>query len=183
MVYRYGITYSRINDDVLISCGLMGRTANIKRNLRMSFNNLRKGRFSSENQIYFVTTVVDKRRKFFIELGICRKIIFEMKKLDEEGYVDTLSWVIMPDHIHWLFQLKENSSLATVMKYFKGRSARNLNKILGLKGTFWQCAYYEHALRSDEDIKKIARYIVANPLRAGLVEKIENHPYWDARWL
>jgi len=149
----------------------------------MSFNDLRNGRFSSENQIYFITTVIDKRRKLFVELDVCRRVIFEMKKLDKEGYIDSLSWVIMPDHIHWLFQLKEKSSLGTVIKSFKGRSAKSLNKLLGTRGTFWQHAYYDHALRTDEDIKKVARYIVANPLRAGLVDRIEDYPYWDAVWL
>lgn len=149
----------------------------------MSYRDLAKGRFSSQNQIYFVTTVIELRRKLFVELGVCRRVIFEMKKLDEEGYVDTLSWVIMPDHIHRLFQLKDNSSLSIVVKNFKGRTARKLNLLLGLKGTFWQHAYYDHALRSDEEIKKIARYIVANPLRAGLVDRIEDYPHWDALWL
>ena len=149
----------------------------------MSYIDLAKGRFSSENQIYFVTTVIYKRRKLFVELSVCRRVVFEIKNLDEEGYVETLSWVIMPDHIHWLFQLKEKSSLAIVIKKFKGRSARSLNKLLGIQGTFWQHAYYDHAVRKDEDIKKIARYIVANPLRAGLVERIEDYSHWDAVWL
>lgn len=149
----------------------------------MSYRELAKGRFSSENQIYFITTVINKRRKLFIELDVCRRVIFEMKKLDKEGYIETLSWVIMPDHIHWLFQLKKKSSLGVVIKNFKGRSARSLNKLLGIQGTFWQHAYYDHTLRSDEDIKKVARYIVANPLRAGLVKRIEDYPHWDAVWL
>jgi putative transposase len=29
----------------------------------------------------------------------------------------------------------------------------------------------------------IARYIVANPLRAGLVERLGDYPHWDAVWL
>lgn len=149
----------------------------------MSYRDLAKGRFSSENQIYFVTTVINNRRKLFVELNVCRKVVEEMKQLDAEGDIETLSWVIMPDHIHWLFQLKSDANLAAVVKKFKGRSARSLNSLLGNKGTFWQHAYYDHALRTDEDIKKVARYIVANPLRAGLVEKIEDYPYWDAVWL
>lgn len=149
----------------------------------MSYRDLAKGRFSSENQIYFVTTVVEQRRKLFVDLYVCRKVISEMKGLDMKGYIETLSWVIMPDHIHWLFQLKSDTNLASVIKDFKGRSARSLNLLLNKKGTFWQHAYYDHALRSDEDIKKVARYIVANPLRAGLVERIEDYPYWDAVWL
>ena len=149
----------------------------------MSYKDLAKGRFSSENQIYFITTVINKRRKLFVNLDICRNIILQMKRFDDEGYIETIAWVIMPDHIHWLFVLKEDYDLAKVLKKFKGRTARKLNLLLGEKGTFWQHAYHDHALRSDEDIKKVTRYIVANPLRAGLVERIEDYPHWDAMWL
>ncbi|MGH8412134.1 MAG: REP-associated tyrosine transposase, partial [Pseudomonas sp.] len=38
-------------------------------------------------------------------------------------------------------------------------------------------------IRRDEDLPAVARYIVANPLRAGLVEKIGDYPLWDAVWL
>ena len=106
-----------------------------------------------------------------------------MKRLDGEKQIETIAWVIMPDHIHWLFELKSDYDLATVIKIFKGRTGRKLNKLLGEKGTFWQHAYYDHALRAEEDIKKVSRYIDANPLRAGLVDKIEDYPYWDAMWL
>ena len=34
-----------------------------------------------------------------------------------------------------------------------------------------------------EDIKALSRYIVANPLRAGLVENIGEYSHWDAIWL
>ena len=149
----------------------------------MSYRDLAKGRFSSENQIYFVTAVINKRRKIFTNLERCRNIILQMKNIDDEGHTVTIVWVIMPDHIHWLFGLKSKDDLGTVLKKFKGRSSRKLNLLLGEKGTFWQHAYYDHALRSDEDVKKVARYIVANPLRAGLVERIEDYPHWDAVWL
>jgi hypothetical protein len=29
----------------------------------------------------------------------------------------------------------------------------------------------------------MARYVVANPLRAGLVQTLRNYPLWDAVWL
>lgn len=149
----------------------------------MSYRDLAKGRFSAESKIYFITTVIHQRKKLFVNLNICRSVILHMKKFDDEGDIETIAWVVMPDHIHWLFQLKENNDLATVIKKFKGKSARKLNLLLGVKGTFWQHAYYDHAIRDDEDIKNIARYIVANPLRAGLVEQIEDYPHWDAVWL
>jgi hypothetical protein len=63
------------------------------------------------------------------------------------------------------------------MQLLKGRSAYVLGH------TLWQPNYYDHAVRYDEDIKVIARYIVANPLRANLVENIGDYSLWDAVWL
>jgi uncharacterized protein with ACT and thioredoxin-like domain len=47
----------------------------------------------------------------------------------------------------------------------------------------WQQDFHDHALRMEEDVKSVARYIVANPLRAGLVMKIGDYSHWDAKWL
>ena len=58
-----------------------------------------------------------------------------------------------------------------------GRTAHALGRAT------WQTNYYDHAIRQDEDLRKVARYIVANPLRAGLVEQIGDYPLWDAMWL
>ncbi len=50
-------------------------------------------------------------------------------------------------------------------------------------GRIWQRGYHDHAIRYQESIKDIARYIVANPLRAGLVKSLRYYPYWNAMWL
>jgi len=47
----------------------------------------------------------------------------------------------------------------------------------------WQRGFHDHALRREEDLASAARYIVANPLRAGLCGKIGDYPYWNAQWL
>ena len=149
----------------------------------MSFNNLRKGRFSEEGRIYFVTMVTQNRNTYLSEFYLARAVIHELRFLHDEQKIHSLAWVVMPDHLHWLFQLNENEQLSNIINLLKGRVSRKVNKMLNKKGKFWQSAYYDHALRKDEDIKKVARYIVANPFRAGLVEKIEDYPHWDADWL
>ncbi len=57
------------------------------------------------------------------------------------------------------------------------------NEYLNRQGALWQKSFYNHALRKNEDVRAIARYIVSNPLRAGLVENIGDYPLWDAVWL
>lgn len=89
----------------------------------------------------------------------------------------------MPDHLHWLFQMGEAAPLERVVKALKARSARRINQQLNRRGPLWQKAYYDHALRQDEDVRQIARYICANPLRAGLTQVVGDYPHWDAIWL
>jgi len=106
-----------------------------------------------------------------------------MRRLHEENQLASLAWVIMPDHLHWLFQLQEDQNLSEIVRLLKGRSAHRVNHYLQRQGSVWDRAFHDHALRKDEDIKNIARYIVANPLRAKLVEKLDDYPLWDAVWL
>jgi len=150
----------------------------------MPYNDLRKGRFNEQWRAYFVTTVLADRDKCYLRDLFCARIVVsEMRQLHDSGAVNSLAWVVMPDHVHWLFQLGETLPLPSVMKTFKARAAHRVNAYLNRQGSLWQKAYYDHAVRKEEDIRQIARYIVANPLRAGLVGKIGDYPHWDAIWL
>lgn len=68
------------------------------------------------------------------------------------------------------------------MKALKGRSA-SACRAFGLTGSLWQVNYFDHALRAEEDLAETARYIVANPLRKGLVRRLGDYPHWDAIWI
>ncbi len=96
--------------------------------------------------------------------------------------VQSLAWVIMPDHLHWLITL-QSGDLSALMRGIKGRSALALNRVLHSQGAVWQPGFHDRALRKDEDLQSLARYIVANPLRSGLVTKIGDYPLWNAAWL
>ena len=88
------------------------------------------------------------------------------------------------DHIHWLFSLAEDISLTSVVAGMKRHSARQINDLIEYRGRpVWQRGFHDHALRRDEDVIHVARYIVANPLRAGLVSRIGDYSLWDAAWL
>ncbi len=101
----------------------------------MSYNDLRIGRYSESNRIYLITTVTYKRKALFDNLYSARIVIQTMKQLDNNGIVDSLSWVVMPDHLHWLIQLSDEYSLPDVIKRLKAVSARHLNQHLNRKGS------------------------------------------------
>ena len=88
----------------------------------------------------------------------------------------------MPDHLHWLITL-QTGTISKLMQCIKGRSAISINRALGNQGQLWQKGFHDRAIREEEDLQAIARYVVANPLRAGLADKIGDYPLWDAIWL
>ena len=116
----------------------------------------------------------------FLNLYSSRIIIREM--LNQKD-TETLAYVVMPDHVHWLFQLNEGGSLERIIRRVKGVSARKINLRLNREGSIWQHGFFDHAVRNQKDVKPIARYIIANPLRAGLVSRLADYPHWDAVWV
>lgn len=125
----------------------------------MSYDDLRKGRYSEGRRAYFVTTVLAEReQRHFADFACARCAVAEMRALHDDETVNSLAWVVMPDHVHWLFQLGENSDLSAAMKRFKACSARRVNLHLHRRGALWQKSFYDHALRQDEDLRGMARY-------------------------
>jgi len=149
----------------------------------MPYNDLRKGRYSEPGREYLVTTVTHQRQPWFTDLYVGRLLVKEMQQLQGEGNAIWLAWVIMPDHFHALLSLSGAGSLGDVMHKLKGRSARAINSQAGRTGPFWQRSFHDHALRTEEDRLEIARYVVVNPLRAGIVGRLGDYPHWDSVWL
>jgi len=143
---------------------------------------LRKGRFSEHGRIYLITTVVKDREAVFDDYELGRLVVAELRNAERWGQAHSLAWVVMPNHLHWLFEL-HRGELPDLMRQVKCRSSRAVNRRAGREGSLWQAGYHDRALRADEDVQAAARYIVANPLRAGLVEGIGDYPLWDAVWL
>jgi REP element-mobilizing transposase RayT len=145
---------------------------------------LRKGRHSERNRIYHVRTSTEDKRPLFVDFHLGRVIVHSLRFLHERGDVESLVFVVMPDHLHWLFRLTGERSLERVLHSLKRHTAGVINRRLDSIGdTVWQEGYFDRALRVEEDVRAVARYIVANPLRAGLCEHIGDYPLWDATWL
>lgn len=138
---------------------------------------LRKGRFFESNHIYHVTTVTRDRIPYFSDFQRARQLITTLRTHHNHGLVESLAFVVMPDHLHWLFKLGEQQTLSQVVAVVKSVSSHHERQAL------WQGGFHDRAVRREENIAVLARYIVANPLRAGLVTCIGDYPHWDAVWL
>jgi REP element-mobilizing transposase RayT len=92
---------------------------------------------------------------------------------------ELFAWVVMCNHVHLL--LNPHKPLADVTRAVKKNSARAANQILGRSGMrFWQDESDDHWVRDNKEFDRIARYIEWNPVRAGLVGRIEDWPWSSA---
>ena len=143
---------------------------------------LRKGRFSVAGGVYVVTCVTEHRRPVFHCFDSARLLICEMRAAQRQALIESLAFVVMPDHLHWLFRLEEGE-LGDAIGKIKARSSLAINRHHGWTGRLWQKGFYDRAVRKEEDLRNIARYIVMNPIEAGLCKRIGQYPFWDAAWL
>jgi REP-associated tyrosine transposase len=82
----------------------------------------------------------------------------------------------MPDHVHILVHgTSLQADLPTFMIHFKKITAFEYSQ--QFKRRLWQPGYHDRILRDDESTEAIARYILENPVRAGLTHQIGEYPY------
>ena len=145
-------------------------------------NRLRIGRYSEAGRIYLLTTTTHHRVPVFRDFILGRMVVNQFRCAQNLGYASSLAWVVMPDHFHWLIELR-HSSLSALMLATKSRSAREINARLGRSGRLWQKGFHDRTIRREENVQAVARYIIANPIRAGLVSRVQDYPLWDAIWV
>ncbi len=94
----------------------------------------------------------------------------EIHKNDNKDY-KLICYSIMPNHVHLVFHLLENSKgISTIMHSIKRVSAYRINKYLGKNGNFWQSESYDHIVRDNDELNKIIEYTLMNPVKAGIVD-------------
>jgi len=94
------------------------------------------------------------------------------RQIADEGVWHLRTSVTMPDHIHLLVALSDSIELADAVRLFKGRTSPCLRKT----SLSWQKAYFDHRLRSDEDVFPVFLYVFLNPYRAGLLSRSQHWP-------
>ena len=92
-----------------------------------------------------------------------------------EGFA-VIAYCFMPDHLHALVEgITEVADLREFLRIFKQRSSFYSKRATGIE--LWQRGYFERVLREEEDTFAVARYLLGNPVRSGLVESPGEYPF------
>jgi len=138
-------------------------------------------RFYLPNHLYFVTSVIENRRKIFtnnINIDVLLDSFNHYRK--EQGF-KIVAFCILPDHFHWLIIPPERTDISQIMKSVRGFSARKINRENSQCGRLWQHQFLDHVIRKDEDYKQHIHYIHNNPVKHELVEEPGDYPWSSYR--
>ncbi len=111
--------------------------------------------------VFFVTIGTQERQPYFSQVRYAEAVIDCLASCRERYCYAVYAYCLMPDHLHLLVTSNAAASNATGAKLqqfvggFKSLSTRALWKE-GHQGVIWQSHYYDHVVRNEEGLSRIA---------------------------
>ena len=126
---------------------------------------------------FLLTLCTDGRRLVFLTGDAVELIWTQILRAARRHRFAVLAYCFMPDHVHLLVQgLADSASLNRFAHAAKQRGGFAWSRATG-GARLWQPSYHDHALRSEETTDAVIRYFLENPIRAGLVERVDEYPF------
>jgi putative transposase len=95
-------------------------------------------------------------------------------------------WVVLPDHMHCVIELPpDDDNFAIRWKLIKSNFSRRIEKTEWLSDVrkqrgergIWQRRFWEHLIRDERDFQAHMDYVHINPVKHGLVSRVQDWPY------
>ncbi len=125
---------------------------------------------------YSWTICTHQRRRAFVSRSVVEPVTLHFLHASEAEKVAILAYCFMPDHVHLLIAGDQEASCSSgFVSKAKQASGYWFKREHGVR--LWQRTSWDRVLRSDEDVWNVIRYILANPVRAGLVDRPMTYPF------
>jgi len=110
---------------------------------------------------------------------------------DAERYA-LLAWVVMPNHMHVVFEPREGWTVAKIVATWKKFTAGRIKDFLrrrdveanreigGPGGVVWHREYWDRYMRNETHLRETIEYVHLNPVAAGLVARAEDWAWSSA---
>jgi putative transposase len=124
-------------------------------------SNLR--RYNQLGCTYFITTVTHGRQPILTkDISLFhRSTTIACDKFATE----LIAWAVLPDHVHFVIH-SEFTDLSVFMKGFKRGYGLLFRQSNGRNyGAIWQLRFWDHIVRSQEDLNRHIDYIHINPVK------------------
>lgn len=128
---------------------------------------------------YFLTVCTHNRQRHFAHGATVEATWLQFLQYSKREAFAILAYCFMPDHVHLLLEGQHPSAnLRRFVRAAKQGAGYDFSKRSGTR--LWQENYFDHTLRHDEATIEVVRYLLNNPVRAGLVESLDAYPHWGS---
>jgi len=135
-----------------------------------------KGFDYTGHHLYSLTICTRARARVFVTSDAVLPVVSQLLHVACVERFSVVAYCVMPDHLHILTGGNSpTSNLARFVRTFKQRTSFEWKQRTG--DTLWQRSYFDRVLRSEEDVIGVVRYLLENPVRAGLVQRPEDYAY------
>lgn len=125
---------------------------------------------------YFLTFCTHGRHEAFRDPTTVAAVMSHIRRTARAMQFALLAYCLMPDHAHLLVEgAAPDADLRSFVRRAKQTSGQSYARRTGRR--LRQEGYYDRVLRADDDAGAIARYILGNPVRAGLVRMPAGYPH------
>ena len=145
-----------------------------KMNHRVSIR-LRPEAYAETGRVFSVTIGTSPRAPVFADLDFGAECVEVLRHQAVSRGNAVFAYCLMPDHVHLLVGTVEASPLTAFVQAWKSLCYRARRR-RGHAAVFWQRGFWDHALRSEEGVREAALYILANPIRKGIVQHFREYP-------
>lgn len=130
--------------------------------------------YTHADRVYFLTIRAYRNQSPFVRDDLNQLMLDILCEEQERQNCAVFTYCLMPDHLHFLVSPRQDGiSVLQFTNQYKGKATNRSWKV-GWRGKLWQPRYYYHIVRAVEDLRAIAEYILANPVRKHLVARAED---------
>ncbi|MGH2535381.1 MAG: REP-associated tyrosine transposase [Thermomicrobiales bacterium] len=134
------------------------------------------GAYREAGSAWHVTLgTIDREARVFADRALAGAVVAAIEERCAARDAGLDLCCLMPDHCHMVIQIK-TTGLIDVMGDVKSRTTR-IWWTHGGAGPLWQRSFHDHGLRTARDYEETVRYVLENPVRAGLVEDWADYPF------
>jgi putative transposase len=137
----------------------------------------RIARALTDNACYHLINRGNGRQQVFHKEGDYSSFIDLLQHAREKFPVLLHAWCLMPNHFHLLVQPEQAEQLNKWMQWLMTSHVRRYHQHYGTSGHVWQGRYKSFIVQDNDHLLTVARYIEANPVRAGLAETAVQWPW------
>ena len=125
---------------------------------------------------YFLTWCTRARARVFTDAATVDLVITQVLRTADEERFAILVYCAMPDHLHLVAAgTGPDADALRFVKRAKQRSGWAYVRNTGER--LWQRRYFERIVRDEESARAYVRYVLDNPVRAGLVNSPGEYPF------